>query len=136
MSKKKTSKRAKRGGSSGAAPLLGCPFCGSRPESKEVKYTGFPIFQWEVKCQFCGCASAHSYKSQEDAEAKWQMRPIENVVRAAEPLLKHYERQLTASLSCDSRSHDQDREPRRLLNAILDALRQPNGELCSGGDKT
>jgi hypothetical protein len=110
----------------GSMRLLGCPFCGSQPESKEVKYTGFPIFQWEVKCQLCGCATAHSYKSRDDAETKWQMRPIENAVRAAEPLLKHYERQLAASLSCDSRSHDQDREPRRLLNAILDALRQPN----------
>lgn len=71
-------------------------------------------------------AEAGSYLSQEDAEKKWQTRPIENAVRAAEPLLKHYERQLAESLSCDSRSHDQDRKPRRLLNAILNALRQPN----------
>lgn len=54
---------------------------------------------------------------------------IENSVRAAEPLLKHYERQLASSLSCDSRSHDNDREPRRMLNAILDAIKPPNGAL-------
>lgn len=42
-------------------------------------------------------------------------------VKEARPLLKHYENQLASSLSCDSRSHDNDREYRRQLNAILKA---------------
>jgi hypothetical protein len=54
--------------------LKACPFCGSQPESKEIIYTGFPIFQWEVKCQRCRCATAHSYKTQKDAETKWNVR--------------------------------------------------------------
>ena len=54
--------------------LLACPFCGSQPESKEIIYTGMPIFQWEVKCQRCGRAVSHSYKTQEDAESKWNVR--------------------------------------------------------------
>lgn len=54
--------------------LKACPFCGSQPESKEIIYTGFPIFQWEVKCQQCRCATAHSYKTQKDAEMKWNVR--------------------------------------------------------------
>lgn len=37
------------------------------------------------------------------------------------PLIKFFENRLASSLSCDSRSHDNDREPRRQLNAILDA---------------
>ena len=69
-----TKLKPRRDGRVRCSALLGCPFCGTQPESKEVKYTGFPIFQWEVKCQFCGCAMAHSYKSQEDAEAKWNVR--------------------------------------------------------------
>ena len=38
------------------------------------------------------------------------------------PLLKHYENQLASSLSCDSRSHDQDREPRQQLTAIIESV--------------
>lgn len=44
-------------------------------------------------------------------------------VSDAVPLLKHYENQLASSLSCDSRSHDNDREPRRQINAILNAIK-------------
>ena len=51
-------------------------------------------------------------------------------VMEAVPLLKHYENQLASSLSCDSRSHDGDREYRRQLNAILKAAvnLQPSDE--------
>lgn len=102
--------------------LLGCPFCGEKPKAwrpfNDTEY-------WCVQCRNVGCMGAEtgSYKSQSDAIKKWNTRPIENAVRAAEPLLKHFERQLAASLSCDSRSHEHDREPRRLISAIIEALR-------------
>ena len=56
-------------------------------------------------------------------------------VLEAVPLLKHYENQLASSLSCDSRSHDGDREPRRQLNAILEAAEnlQPSAESANDG---
>ncbi len=47
-------------------------------------------------------------------------------VSDAVPLLKHYRNQLASSLSCDSRSHDNDREPRRQINAILEAVNNLN----------
>jgi len=43
-------------------------------------------------------------------------------VREARPILMHFENTLAASLSCDSRSHDTDREPRRKLCEVLNAL--------------
>ena len=54
--------------------LLPCPFCGGEPESREVKFTGYGIFQWEVKCWHCRGANAHSYKSREEAEERWNTR--------------------------------------------------------------
>jgi hypothetical protein len=53
--------------------LLACPFCGRQPDSKELIFTGCAVFQWEVKC-LCGCATAHSWKSQLEAETKWNTR--------------------------------------------------------------
>ena len=47
---------------------------------------------------------------------------LSDTVREAKPVLKHFENMLASSLSCDSRSHDADRKPRQLINAILDAL--------------
>jgi hypothetical protein len=56
---------------------------------------------------------------------------LENAARKARPWIKHFERMLASSLSCDSRSHDNDREPRAdicdLLDAI-DALDKPNDQ--------
>lgn len=118
-----------------SSDLLGCPFCGAEPRAwKPFGDTNY----WCVQCRQNGCMSAEagSHKSQAAANRKWNTRPIENAVRAAEPLLKHYERQLAASLSCDSRSHDQDRKPRRQLNAILDALRRPNAKVSEPPPKT
>lgn len=46
---------------------------------------------------------------------------LAEAVNAAIPLLKFFENRLASSLSFDSRSHDNDREPRRQMNAILDA---------------
>ena len=43
-------------------------------------------------------------------------------VRTAKPWIKGFENMLASSLSCDSRSHDADRQPRRDINAVLDAL--------------
>lgn len=119
----------------GAPPVrssawLGCPFCGAEPKAwKPFSDTNY----WCVQCRNPGCMSAEagSYTSHDEANQKWNTRPIENAVRAAAPLLKHYERQLAASLSCDSRSHDQDREPRRLLIAILDALKKDENTSCN-----
>ena len=57
-------------------------------------------------------------------------------VRDARPVLKHFENVLAASLSCDDRSHDGDREPRRQLNEILNALAdidEPNDKLNHSG---
>ena len=45
-----------------------------------------------------------------------------SAVAAARPVLAGFERSLASSLSSDSRSHDQDREPRRQINEILAAL--------------
>ena len=50
------------------------------------------------------------------------LQAVAQAVKQALPLIQHYERQLAASLSCDDRSHDDDREPRRLLRAVLEAL--------------
>lgn len=43
-------------------------------------------------------------------------------VREARSLLMHFENTLASSLSSDSRSHDGDREPRRKLCEVLNAL--------------
>ena len=69
-----TLKHLKRKPKSKPSRLLPCPFCGGEPESKEVKFTGCGVFQWEVKCWRCRCADAHSYKSQQEAEAQWNRR--------------------------------------------------------------
>lgn len=50
------------------------------------------------------------------------VRAFVKAVRAAEPYLKTFENMLASSLSCDSRSHDNDREPRRRINDVLNAL--------------
>lgn len=125
--KQKPSREPETPGGVSWSGLLGCPFCGAQPRSWKPFSTG--LFLWIVQCRNCMCAESWSHKSQHEAEKKWNARPIENAVRKAAPLLRHYERQLAASLSCDSRSHDNDRKPRRLLNAILDALCQPNSKL-------
>lgn len=43
-------------------------------------------------------------------------------VKEAKPWIKGFENMLASSLSCDSRSHDDDRAPRRDINAVLHAL--------------
>ena len=43
-------------------------------------------------------------------------------LQKALPLLKHYENQLASSLSCDSRSHDADRENRMILLDAIEAI--------------
>ena len=45
-----------------------------------------------------------------------------DAVRTAKPWIKGFENMLASSLSSDSRSHDDDRQPRRDINAVLDAL--------------
>ena len=50
------------------------------------------------------------------------MDKLKTAVIEAVPLLKHYKNQLLSSLSCDSRSHDNDKEPLRLINNILSAI--------------
>lgn len=42
--------------------------------------------------------------------------------RTAKPWIKGYENMLASSLSSDSRSHDGDRQPRRDINTLLNAL--------------
>lgn len=64
-----------------------------------------------------------------------QMRELETAVLEAVPLLKHYENQLASSLSCDSRSHDGDRECRRQLNAILEAAAKLKPSAESANDQ-
>jgi hypothetical protein len=51
---------------------------------------------------------------------------LELAVKAAAPVLRHFENELASSLSCDSRSHDADRGPRAQLREILDALEKPD----------
>lgn len=49
---------------------------------------------------------------------------LKNSVEEAKPLLEHYENQLASSLSCDSRSNDNDKEPRKLLLNLLNSLNE------------
>lgn len=59
-----------------------------------------------------------------------------DAVRTAKPWLESFERTLASSLSSDSRSHDADRQPRRDINAVLNALAdcdKPNAEVSRAG---
>lgn len=53
-----------------------------------------------------------------------RLERLYEAVLLAEPLLRHYENQLASSLSCDTRSHDDDREPRKRILSVLAALKE------------
>lgn len=51
--------------------LKPCPFCGSLPAS--FKNPLWPK-HWEVQCRTCVSVALGSFKSKQDAEAKWNKR--------------------------------------------------------------
>jgi len=60
-------------------------------------------------------------------EVKQAVQPLLDLlgaVRTSEPILRYFENKFASSLSSDSRSHDEDRLPRRMVNDVLDRLKQ------------
>ena len=56
--------------------LLGCPFCGSPPESYQNPLI-CEAFQWMVECRRCMNALVRSNVSRKEAEREWNTRAYE-----------------------------------------------------------
>ena len=57
--------------------LKPCPFCGNHANSKWFKSDDFGI-----ECNTKSCYGIYGFKTEEDAIAQWQSRPIEDTLRA------------------------------------------------------
>jgi len=60
----------------------------------------------------------------ENEELRARVAELEKLYKAvtdALPVIRYFENTLASSLSSDSRSHDQDRQPRMQLNALMEA---------------
>lgn len=64
----------------------------------------------------------YHYNEEEPDSGYTYYDKIKYDLREALPLLRHYENQLASSLSCDSRSHDADRENRKILLDAIEAI--------------